>query len=776
MKKSKNVSFANARLVTTALVLLLLMIFQLTTDGADITAVSGSRNDIQAAVDLALDGDNVIIPTGNWTFSGIVTFPEGINIKGAGRDNTILTKSDQNSDPMFKVITSSGKPFKISGITFQGLGYQLLKDNSSSTILDTGLEIYGKATNFVIENCRFKGFAGHGIKIDVSPTWSLQGHPVGVIANNEFIDIYYSTSYTSRGYGVALYGDNSWPELQLGSNNAIFIEDNYFTHNRHCVAGNMGGRFVFRHNTIVDNYYPFAAIDTHGKKVGEHGARSYEIYDNTVTGGIEWNGTAHATWALGLRGGDGVVFNNTFTGMYRAVFITIEDFYNMSSPTYPLDDQITDMWLWNNTLDGNTMSTLSLGWTTPMALDLAPYLQEDRDYHFAQKTNYAAYPYPHPLLSMAGYWKFDETTGTIAVDSSASGNNAVLYGPSTATGEYGNALDFNGTSDYVDCTDTPNLKITGELTISAWINPDSGTNATTEPQRPIAARYKWQSGGTGQGWFFGSGWKNNGLSFTIYNGSGTHGSVTYSDFFTASEGLNVWKHVVGVFKPGEYVKLYIDGKCVATDNTDIPTSIPYLSATPMMIGRRSDGNYFFDGKIDEVKIYAKALDESEINLLYNQIADGSFENGLGTDLCWQVRTGSPVEDTAEVYDGSTAIRFDKPSSDEATESTIKLSSYIPVNADQDYKLSAWAKGNSIVTGTTGWHKFIAVGRWYDKNMVEIGIADLNFDIGTYDWTEFSVIRHSPTTAAYYRTTAIGILRSGTGTAWIDKMSIYPLNP
>jgi Concanavalin A-like lectin/glucanases superfamily/Right handed beta helix region len=742
---------------------------------ADITATSGSKADIQAAVDMAQLGDTVIIPTGNWNFSGTVTLKERINVKGMGRDNTVLLKSDQNNAPMFELTASSGTAFKISDITLNGIGYQLFKTNPNSTILDTGLIIYGKATDFVIQNCRFTGFTNSGVKFEASPA-ALQGHPSGVISNNQFTDIYYHTPTFSLGYGVNVAGDEGWPtELQLGSSNKVFIEDNYFEHNRHCIAANYGGRYVFRNNTVIDNYYPFAAIDAHGKYVGTHGTRSYEIYDNIISGGIEWNDTPHGTWGIGLRGGNGVVFNNTFTGMWRAIYITIEYFYSLSSPTYPVDDQITDLWLWNNIHNGNIMTSLSLGWNDQMAIDLGPFLQEDRDYHFAVKPGYVAYTYPHPLLNLAGCWKLDEANGSTALDCSASGNNGTIYGdPVTITGKYGQALDLNGTSDYIDCGDTSLLEITGELTISAWVNAASGP-ILDQPQRTIASRYKWQPGGTGQGWFLGSGWNSNSLKFAIYNGSGIHGSVSYPDFFTSGEGLNVWKHIVGVFKPGEYTKLYIDGKCIATDNTDVPASIPYIANTSMMIGKRSDGNYFFDGGIDEIKIYTKALDESDINILYNLIADGSFELGLGEYKCWTIGNGTPIIDPTVKFDGLTAIKFDKPSSG-TQESTIKLSSYIPVTGNRKYEITAWVKGDNIVAGSIGWHKYTAMGRWYDKDMVQITTttADLNFPIGTYDWTKHSVIHTSPANAAYYRTTGIGLLRTSSGTGWIDKMSICPV--
>ncbi len=741
-----------------------------------------TKTTLQNAINSASEGDVVAIPSGNWNISGIVNLKEGIHIRGAGMNSTILNKTDVNENPIFKLVADAGKPITISGIDFKGIGLSLYIQDPTSTVKDIGISILGKA-RFRIHDCRFEKFTGNGIHLygvtDSNSTYP-EGHPVGVIYDNEFKDNYWvnndSNNNDARGYGVGLYGDDSWPKLQLGTSFAVFVEDNDFTQNRHCIASNMGGRYVFRYNTIVDNYYPYAAIDAHGQSVGTyHGTRSYEIYENTVEDGVEWDdgpGDDHGTWGTGIRGGDGVIYNNTFSGMWRAMFINIEQFD--SNMTYPVDDQIRDLWVWGNTLGGSAYNTLTLGFSAQDAIDLADFLQEGRDYYEdSVKPGYEAYVYPHPLRSLIGYWKLDNAD-SIQIDSSYSGNNATKYNsPASVSGYSGNALSFNGTSDYIDCTDTAELEVTGEMTISAWIKPTEGPNATV-PQRTIASRYTWQTGGTGEGWYFGSSWQSNGLTFTIYNGTGTHGITSYGDFFTTGEGLNVWRHVVGVFKPNEYVKLYIDGDCVSTDSTSVPSSIPYLSATKMTIGIRSDDNkYFFEGVIDDVRYYSRALSQAEIKAMYNRVKDPSFESILGT--AWSVRSGSPSFDLSEKHDGNQSIYFNKPSSSDP-EVSVKMNNYIPVDGGKSYVLSVWAKGNNITVGTHGWHRLYVIGRWYDKNMVEISgvYPDIsNISTGTFPWTKFEKYWTAPANAVYYRATAAGIISTGSGEGWLDLIEIRP---
>ena len=71
---------------------------------------------------------------------------------------------------------------------------------------------------------------------------------------------------------------------------------------------------------------------------------------------------------------------------------------------------------------------------------------------------------------LAGYWKFDETSGTTAEDSSGNGNTGTLANwPNWTTGQIGGGLDFDGWNDYVYCGNGQSLDITDDITIALWI-------------------------------------------------------------------------------------------------------------------------------------------------------------------------------------------------------------------------------------------------------------------------------------------------------------------
>ena len=174
-----------------------------------------------------------------------------------------------------------------------------------------------------------------------------------------------------------------------------------------------------------------------------------------------------------------------------------------------------------------------------------------------------------PVGSYSAYWSFDEGYGTTTHDKSVNKNNGVLYASTSwaTAGKYGKALSFNGTTDYVDIGTGP----TAVNTVSFWVYPQT----TTEyPLDLNGTAYVWFNGGaiTAQGF----------TSPTIYVNGVQKSSIT----------AGAWQHIV-----------------VTTDTA--------LNATDLDIGR-IEGVGYFEGKIDEVKIYPFALSPAEIKLEYNR--------------------------------------------------------------------------------------------------------------------------------------------------------------
>src|SRR5262249_8169364 len=166
----------------------------------NITARWGTAQDIQSAAAGARPGDTIVIPEGGFAFHGQVLLPDGLSVRGAGRDKTWLIKDDRLGEwkPMFSVDCKTGRPFLPSGVTLQGAGRDLQASKiSADHIQDQGIVLRGRCNDFLIFGSRFTKFSRAGIKL-VGDDGSVRGEPKGLIFDNELIDNW--SSYL--GYAV----------------------------------------------------------------------------------------------------------------------------------------------------------------------------------------------------------------------------------------------------------------------------------------------------------------------------------------------------------------------------------------------------------------------------------------------------------------------------------------------------------------------------------------------------------------------------------------------
>jgi len=204
---------------------------------------------------------------------------------------------------------------------------------------------------------------------------------------------------------------------------------------------------------------------------------------------------------------------------------------------------------------------------------------------------------------LVSHWAFDEGEGTIAYDS-ANGNNGTINGASWTTGKFGGALDFDGTNDYVNVGDQPNLDFgeTDSFSICAWFKytgPMDGKRHSIVGKRNHDGN-SWQEG-------YGLWIVYNNLYFHIEDTSNT-GVGIFGGTLAAD---NKWHHAAAVRNTIEdKLYLYIDGNLDATPIEDATTAT--LSGNePFTIGR-SHGDNYFEGLIDDVRIYNHALSPGEI--------------------------------------------------------------------------------------------------------------------------------------------------------------------
>jgi hypothetical protein len=205
---------------------------------------------------------------------------------------------------------------------------------------------------------------------------------------------------------------------------------------------------------------------------------------------------------------------------------------------------------------------------------------------------------------LVGYWSFNAPDihwpTSVAYDRSGMGNNGSIVNMSNSSspvaGASGQALNFDSINDHILVPNSTSLNITGPITMSAWIKPNSfGQNNF--------GRIVHKDG-------------VNGYIFSLNNSSITNGLLFYSGGVNASTSnvitLNRWQHVASVFN-GSTVTLYVNGIAVSTQ------AQPALTASTASLGigiRPADSLRGFDGIIDEVRIYNRALSDSEMKQLY----------------------------------------------------------------------------------------------------------------------------------------------------------------
>lgn len=220
---------------------------------------------------------------------------------------------------------------------------------------------------------------------------------------------------------------------------------------------------------------------------------------------------------------------------------------------------------------------------------------------------------PPPEPQPVSHWKFDEGSGNIAYDS-AGNNHGTIYGAQWIDGQVEGALNFDGVDDYVDIPYDSSLDINASqgITLSVWIKLNSYPDSLHEG--PIFGLFDSAGAGT----------KNHLLICKSFRGNliiWNQEPPSYGWISSIKPDLDTWYHVV-VVEDSIHRAIYINGSLDSSDNL----SESYEGNTPdtIRIGNRADGfaSFYFDGSIDEVAIYDKALSHQQIQQLYHNALAG----------------------------------------------------------------------------------------------------------------------------------------------------------
>ncbi|MFC1710148.1 DUF2341 domain-containing protein [Patescibacteria group bacterium] len=268
---------------------------------------------------------------------------------------------------------------------------------------------------------------------------------------------------------------------------------------------------------------------------------------------------------------------------------------------------------------------------------------------------------------LTGFWAMDTSGTSDIIDRSGHGNDLSVSDdgthPTNIAGPRGLAVDLEASnSQYYSVADTNNLDYQGNgLTVSAWIKADSNPGVVY-----IVSKLFWNDFGDNGGYELLD--DDGTLCFAGWNDS--DGGMACSDIASSTSN---WQHIAGTYD-GSYLKVYIDGNLEAT--TYQPDGIMNVS-DEFDIGRNPNMDGYWDGKIDHVKVYQRALNSNEVWTEYAY--DDKF--GFLTNM-------DPATDWVTGKYGSGALDFDG-TDDYIEQDDRPIVSFGDGSDDQPFSVSSW---------------------------------------------------------------------------------------
>ena len=192
-------------------------------------------------------------------------------------------------------------------------------------------------------------------------------------------------------------------------------------------------------------------------------------------------------------------------------------------------------------------------------------------------------------------WSFDDGSGSVLRDSSPNGNHGTLVRPQRwVAGRHGGALNFNGSSDRVRVPGSPSLRLSSQYTLEAWVYPSLPPSSwRTILQKEVDAYFLTASGG-GPG--------NHPTGGGTFNGT--------QRFVAAPAPLpaRTWTHLAATYD-GAVLRVYRNGTLVASAPV---TGAIEMNDSPLWLGGNAVYGEHFRGRIDDARVYARALSAAEI--------------------------------------------------------------------------------------------------------------------------------------------------------------------
>lgn len=271
---------------------------------------------------------------------------------------------------------------------------------------------------------------------------------------------------------------------------------------------------------------------------------------------------------------------------------------------------------------------------------------------------------------LVGYWKLDEEEGIYTADYSGNSLHGTLTnmdaGSDWVTGQFNNSLDFDSSNDQVVVPHNSKLDLTGQLSISFWVDRNSVTGTQDFIAKTDGANI-WQYAVRGVG---------DEISFYYCSGTGADCTVGPSDTELRTSSANMttgtWYHVVITYNDTfNRAKIYVDGAEAATSIiSGTPSASSILSSSEdFQIGWSNASGTQANATLDDVRVYNRELTSAEVANLYNYTpTEGSLliaGGNIGAAAC------AGLGDT-NYYDSDTGTCYFRESTSTATWANAQL--------------------------------------------------------------------------------------------------------
>ena len=208
---------------------------------------------------------------------------------------------------------------------------------------------------------------------------------------------------------------------------------------------------------------------------------------------------------------------------------------------------------------------------------------------------------------LVAWWKLDETSGTTAQDATGNGHDGALQGdPQWVEGQLGGALEGDGSGDYVRVPHSESLSLSDAATVAVWVYRAPGAG-----RGMVICK-----GSDRDAWWSSYSMILDTALVILFRGLSTNPDKLSSNSVIPEAE---WTHIAITFDvsaPGNNQKLYINGQLDAENRSENPLS---TNTDDLLIGADAypvgSTRFHWQGMLDDVRIYSRALTEAEINLV-----------------------------------------------------------------------------------------------------------------------------------------------------------------